>query len=477
MKKNYQRETRLYWLRVWLLFVSATAAHAQTTQTPIIQWQRLLGRSYGSSPYQPRVVRANSDGYAVLHRKVIRLDDSGNTIWETILPDPPEYPGYYTITTHIAAAPDGGFGVLAYNRFKWSLFRLNADGSIRWNKTFVESTETSTSATREFAGLICTADGGFLAAATMGYSRSSFGTELYKFDAAGNNTITSSVNIPAGNEPRTYSSVRQIVQMPDGTYTLVGRANGASSSPADWVVKLDSQLAVVWQKNKGGRGLDRVIVSPYDNTAVLAVGSATGTDTRSLMISANGDITDGVTLANRANFTTSFLVAGANPNSHTIVDVVSERQGDIRLQTVVGQTLSYQQKLGGSGTETVTDAVAGADGGFLVIGTTTSTDGDIQGKTNTDAEVWLVKVGPVSNNVYSVKSGNWNDPSVWSCNCVPAAWQNVTISDTHTVRLDATMPAAACLNLEIVGTFSMQGSSITINGASVTLDDTNVVTN
>jgi len=39
------------------------------------------------------------------------------------------------------------------------------------------------------------------------------------------------------------------------------------------------------------------------------------------------------------------------------------------------------------------------------------------------------------------------------------------------------MPAAACLNLEIIGTFSMQGSSITINGSSVTLDETNVATN
>lgn len=463
---------------LWLICLLVTGtALAQTNRPPVIQWQRLLGPSYGSSRYKPRVIRAHSNGYAILYGKIIRLNDSGETLWETRLPDPPEYPGYSTLTTHIAAAPDGGFGVLAYDRFKWSLFRLNADGSIRWNKVFVESTETSSSATREFAGLIYTADGGFLAAATMGYSRSSFGTELYKFDEAGTNTMKSSVNIPAGNESRTYSNVRQIVKMPDGTYTLVGRANGASASPADWVVKLDAQLAVVWQKNKGGLGLDNVVVSPYDNTATLAVGSITGAETRTVRVNTNGDLTEDSPLTNRANFTTSFLATGENPNSHTIADVVNERQGDIRLQTVVGKELSYLQMLGGSGAETVTGVVAGSDGGLLVIGTTTSTDGNVQGKTNTDAETWLVKVGPVSNAVYAVKSGNWNDPTVWSCGCVPSASNNVTIGAGYVVTLDATMPGASCLNLEVIGTFSMQGGAIVVNGTPVTLDEQNVVTN
>ncbi|QJD80800.1 hypothetical protein [Spirosoma rhododendri] len=469
--------SRSYRLCMLLLLACVTLAEAQVNQVPTIQWQQLLGSSRGSSPYQARVVRASSDGFAVLHGKVIRLNESGNTIWETTLPNPPEYPGYSTITTHIAAAPDGGFGVLAYNRFKWSLFRLNADGSIRWNKSFVESTETSTSATREFYSLICTADGGFLAVSTMGYSRSSFGTDLYKFDADGNNTIKSDVDIPAGNEPRTYSDAKQIVQMPDGTYILVGKANGASSSPADWVVKLNSQLAVIWQKNKGGRGLDNVIISPYDNTATIAVGSTTVAETRTVRISTNGDLAEDSPLSNRVNFTTSFLVAGNNPASHTTADVVNERQGDIRMQTVVGKDLAYQQKLGGSGTETVTGVVAGADGGFLVIGTTTSTDGDIQGKTNTDAVVWLVKVGPISNDIYSVKSGNWNDPTVWSCNCIPASYSDVTIKDPHIITLDSTMPMAICQNLEIIGTFSMQGGSLSINGTLLTLDGDNLTTN
>lgn len=475
MRKIYRREVKSGWLRIWLLFISVTAAHAQTIQTPTVQWQRLLGSSRGLYPKQ--AIRANNGGYAVVYSSVLRLSESGGTLWELKIPDSPDFPGYPNTPTFIAAVPDGGFGVLTYNQFKWSLARLNSDGTVRWIKSFADNTSSSSSSSRQFTGLIYMTDGGFLATADISYSRMGSSAELYKFDNTGVNTIKTAIGFPGGNNPRPTSSAKRIIQTIDENYLLVGAASGTSSTPSDWVAKLDPQLTVIWQKKLAGRGFEDVIISPYDNSAFIAVGSVTGTDTRSLTISANGDITDSSKIANRASFTSSFLIAGTNPTSHTIVDIVNERQGDIRLQTVVGQTLSYQQKLGGSGAETVTGAVAGSDGGFLLIGTTTSTDGDIQGKTNTDAEVWLVKVGPVSNSVYSVKSGNWNDPSVWSCNCAPAAWQNVTINGPHTVRLDATMPAAACLNLEIIGTFSMQGSSITINGASVMLDDANVVTN
>ena len=474
MKKLYRRNTRLYWLRIWLLFVSATAARAQTTQTPAIQWQRLFDRPLGS--YTRQAISANGDGYAVIYGyDIMRLSESGNTRW---ISQVPIYPYYRTVPTLIAAAADGGFGVLAYNDSKWLLARLDASGSTLWMKEFVDRTSSSgNNGNRDFTSLLFTADGGFLATAGINYYRAGAYTELYKFDAVGTTTIKTSVSFPGGNNPRPTSTASRVIQTMDGSYLLVGGASGPAFYPAGWIAKLDGQLTVIWQKTTDGRKLDDVIISPYDNSAFIAVGSVTGAETRSLTISANGDVTNGVTLANRANFTTSFLVAGSSPTSHTIADVVNERQGDIRLQTVVGQNLSYLQKLGGSGTETVTGVVAGADGGFLIIGTTTSTDGDIQGKTNTDAEVWLVKVGPVSNSVYSIKSGNWNDPAVWSCGCVPAAWHNVTINDAHTVRLDTTMPAAACLNLEIIGTFSMQGSSITINGSSVTLDETNVATN
>ena len=78
--------------------------------------------------------------------------------------------------------------------------------------------------------------------------------------------------------------------------------------------------------------------------------------------------------------------------------------------------------------------------------------------------------------IESHRSGNWNDPATWSCNCIPTASNDVVIAVGHTVLLDSTMVEAVCQNLEILGTFSMQGSSIIVNGVSIVIDQDNVIT-
>ena len=50
----------------------------------------------------------------------------------------------------------------------------------------------------------------------------------------------------------------------------------------------------------------------------------------------------------------------------------------------------------------------------------------------------------------SIKSGNWNDPSVWSCDRIPMFDDNVVISPTHTVTIPATFKADG-FNLTIKG--------------------------
>jgi hypothetical protein len=78
--------------------------------------------------------------------------------------------------------------------------------------------------------------------------------------------------------------------------------------------------------------------------------------------------------------------------------------------------------------------------------------------------------------MYTLRSGRWNDITVWSCGRVPTSVDNVTIGSAHTVLLDTGMPAALCQNLEVLGTFSMQGSAITVNGVQIVIDQENVIT-
>lgn len=68
----------------------------------------------------------------------------------------------------------------------------------------------------------------------------------------------------------------------------------------------------------------------------------------------------------------------------------------------------------------------------------------------------------------TLKSGSWNDTTLWSCGHLPTAIDDVTIQSGHTVVLNSTMVEAMCRNLKLLGTFQMQGSSILIGGNRTT---------
>ena len=50
-------------------------------------------------------------------------------------------------------------------------------------------------------------------------------------------------------------------------------------------------------------------------------------------------------------------------------------------------------------------------------------------------------------NIASIASGDWNNPTTWSCNCVPSPTSNVTIKADSVVVLNSTMGAFSCKNL------------------------------
>jgi hypothetical protein len=63
----------------------------------------------------------------------------------------------------------------------------------------------------------------------------------------------------------------------------------------------------------------------------------------------------------------------------------------------------------------------------------------------------------------SVKTGAWNDPTVWSCNRIPTATDNITIETGHIV----TVPAGAfqVKNITEKGTLTLaQSGTLNIVG-------------
>ena len=68
----------------------------------------------------------------------------------------------------------------------------------------------------------------------------------------------------------------------------------------------------------------------------------------------------------------------------------------------------------------------------------------------------------VEPNIQSVKTGNWQAPDTWSCNCVPLNCQNVTVQTGHTVSVPVT--DAKAKNIIIKGILNFQNPTPSTKG-------------
>ncbi|WP_338874255.1 hypothetical protein WBJ53_01385 [Spirosoma sp. SC4-14] len=415
---------------VFLLCLVNVSIIAQTHYPPGIQWQRVLANG-GLAPLQ--AIKASNGGYAlVCQGKVLRLSEQGNTIWQISFPAYPESIVYSNIAELITATPDGGFGVLVHNNSKWSVARIDASGNILWMKPFADRPEEGNSLVSQiFTTLIYTTDGGFLAVNYTRNGRSGTSTILYKIDTEGNLTASQSVqNLAAG-----YTVTNRLIQTNDGNYILFGAAATATSNGnlIAWIAKCNADLVPVWKKDLSGNSLEDVIPNPFFANSYIAVGTEDPSGTRTIRISADGDVSSDFSQINRTPNTQSLITGGTN--NYTIVDIVNENGGDVRLLNVGVQGANWLKKLGGSSAEVIKSAIATDDGGYLILATTTSMDGDVQGNTSSNPVPWLVKLGPPCNGeLYTVQAGNWNDPAIWSCGQIPS------ISDVVRIKHAIVLP-------------------------------------
>ena len=65
--------------------------------------------------------------------------------------------------------------------------------------------------------------------------------------------------------------------------------------------------------------------------------------------------------------------------------------------------------------------------------------------------------------INSLRSGNWTTPVNWDCTCVPAAADNVTVRNTHTISL-TTARTVNHVNINPGGTINTNSNTLTIGG-------------
>ncbi|MGF1558865.1 MAG: hypothetical protein ACFCUL_07235 [Flavobacteriaceae bacterium] len=297
-------------------------------------------------------------------------------------------------------------------------------GEIEYVKNFGGSGEDTAQA------IIVTNDGGF---AVFGFSNSTDGDLagktlavndywLLKFDAESN--LQWSKTYGGSKDDRGQS----LVQTNDGGYALTGYAESsdgdASSNQGfhdNWIVKLDAQGTLQWEKSFGFSGHDHSydILQTTDNGLFFA-GFLDITSAR-----ADGNTEKGNTLTRHGvgefwgskldkngNLQWRSYFGGTNNDrAHAVVQAddggfvmagftesndfdVNNSRGSYDFWVVKLDdkgNLKWQSPFGGTGIERAQDIAKTDDGGYVISGNTFSTDGDIT-KNHGESDIWLIKV-------------------------------------------------------------------------------------
>lgn len=297
-------------------------------------------------------------------------------------------------------------------------------GEVEWIKTFGGSGEETAQA------IISTIDGGY---AVLGFTNSTDGDMdgksipvndywLLKFDAQG--SLQWNKTYGGSKDDRGQS----LVQTKDGGFALTGYAMSDDGDGSvnngfhdNWVIKVDSQGELEWERSFGFSGHDHSydIIEVQDGslffTGFLDITSAradgntekNGSRTRhgvgefwATKIDASGELQwrgyFGGTNNDRSHAVVQsddggFVMTGFSESNDFDI---SNTQGSYDFWMVKldpNGNLLWERSFGGSGIEISYDIAKTQDGGYVITGNTFSTDGDVS-KANGASDIWMVKV-------------------------------------------------------------------------------------
>mgnify|MGYP000172407924 CR=1 FL=1 len=362
----------------------------QCNLLPHLAWQRSLGG--GANEEANSIVQTNDGGFIVagytlsnngdvtLNKGaedywVIRLDAAGNVLWQKT------YGGTLTdIATSVIQTNDDNYVVAGYaaskngnvtgnhgSRDYW-IIKIDTDGNLLWQKAFGGSSNDEAYSIRE------TVDSGFIVAGSTfsnnGDVSGNHGFHDYwvlKLDADGNLQWQKTLG---GNLSDVAYSVRETA---DRNYLVAGYAlstngdvTGNHGSFDYWVLKLDTVGNILWQKALGGSGSDKAnaLELTMDGGCVVA-GSAA---------SFNGDVT-----GNHGNL--DYWV--------------------VKLDA--GGGILWQKALGGTAADEAFSITNNLDG-FIVAGYAASTNGNVTGNHGGN-DGWAVNLNASGNIVWQKTLG------------------------------------------------------------------------
>jgi hypothetical protein len=344
---------------------------------------------------------------------LLKFDANDNLEWQKTYGGSNDEKGYKIIQTQ-----DGGFAVIGYSKSSdgdlvinegfedvWIL-KLNALGVIEWK------TNTGFSGSDKGFSIIQTLEGGYFLGAILDVTASGgLGNSKTLNRHAGGDFWGIKISNTGSIEWRKYFGgtnteiCYDAVEVVDG-YLLIGSSDSLDvdiknnkGSYDFWVVKIDKNGLLVWEKSFGGKEIDESyqIIKTADNN-FLIVGETRssdqdvssqngGADVWVLKIDSNGemlwektygganfDAAKAITLTNDGNF----LIAG---NTRSVDNDVTNNNGENDvwvLKINPSGNLIWQKTIGGSGIDLANDIVELNDNSILVVGESNSNDKDVK---------------------------------------------------------------------------------------------------
>ena len=189
-------------------------------------------------------------------------------------------------------------------------------------------------------------------------------------------------SLGGSGEDVVYSSIQQTS---DDGFIVAGRStsndgdvSGAHGSSDYWVTKLDSSGNLLWQKTLGGMATDIAYsVQQTSDGGFIVAGHSTSSD---------GDVLSG----NKGGFDQWITKLDASGN------------------------LLWENSMGGSADDHALDIQETSDGGFLVIGESQSSDGDVLSGNKGGFDEWITKLDASGNLLWEKSFGGSADDGVRS---------------------------------------------------------------
>ncbi len=223
-----------------------------------------------------------------------------------------------------------------------------------------------------------------------------------------------------------YESARDVVQTVDGGYIIVGETNstdggvvaGYGGTKDIWIIKVNANGTLLWQKRYGGNGLDIAThIHLLDDGSFFITASSSSNDGNISGNHGTGGYTDAVLMKLDANGNLIWSKCFGGSKNEELLDLEiingrvyltgyanstdgdippSQKNYDVWLLALDGNgNKIYSKVFGGSQNDVAYSMTQGTDGTLTLAGYTTSNDGDVIGAKGSQ-DYWVLNINPTN---------------------------------------------------------------------------------